>query len=162
VARYDAGLVTSEVNVASGPLDNLRGVFDLMPLAGEEAASNIATRMHGVPTALAQLRQTLNEAAEHGHVAARRQLLEVAHHCAAWADPAQDDFWPGLARRAIAAGPLPETLSATLTENAEACRAATHDFGAYLRDELAQRGRENEAVGRELYSVASRYFLGAT
>jgi uncharacterized protein (DUF885 family) len=162
VERYDAGLVTSEVNVVSGPLNNLRGVFDLMPLAGEEAAANIATRMHGVPTALAQLRQTLNEAAEHGHVAARRQMLEVAHHCEAWVDPAQDDFWPGLARRVIDAGPVPETLAAQLNENAEACRAATAEFGTYLRDELAQRGRENEAVGRELYGIASRYFLGAT
>jgi uncharacterized protein (DUF885 family) len=158
---YDAGLVTSEVNVVAGPLNSLREVFDLMPLAGEDAAANIAARLHDVPIALAQLRQTLSEAAEHGHVAARRQMLEVAHHCESWADPAQDDFWPGLARRVMDAGSLPDTLTTKLTESAEHARAATAEFGAFLRDELSARGRENEAVGRELYAIASRSFLGA-
>src|SRR5689334_12839166 len=51
---YDAGLVTSEVNVITGALHNVRSVFDLMPIGGEEATRNIAKRLHAVPTALAQ------------------------------------------------------------------------------------------------------------
>jgi uncharacterized protein (DUF885 family) len=160
--RYDAGLVTSEINVTAGALNNLRGVFDLMPLEGEQNAANIAARMQAVPTALTQLRQTLAEAADHGHIAARRQLLEVAHHCDAWADPAADDFWPGLAQRTVAAGPLPDSLADDLERAAAAARSATVEFGAFLRDELAPRGRENEAFGRELYALCSNYFLGAT
>ncbi len=161
--RYDAGMVTSEVNVVAGPLNDLRGVFDLMPLAGESAASDINARLHAVPTALTQLRQTVLEAADHGHVAASRQILEVAAQCDAWADPARDDFWPGLARRireANAQG-LPDGLVEDIDTAAAASRAATAEFGRFLREELAPRGRENEAVGRELYGLASRNFLGA-
>ena len=40
-------------------------------------------------------------------------------------------------------------------------RAATAEFGEFLRDELAPQGREKEAAGRERYALASRYFLGA-
>jgi uncharacterized protein (DUF885 family) len=160
--RYDAGLVTSDINVTSGALNALRGVFDLMPLTGEEAASNIAARLHATPVAIAQFRQTLTEAAEHGHVAAQRQLLEVARTCDAWIDPEQDDFWPGLARRTAEASELPASLVDELNQGAEAARAATAEFTAFLRDELVPRGRPNEAFGRELYQLASRYFLGAT
>ena len=34
LARYDAGDVTSELNVISSPLHGLRQVFDLMPMEG--------------------------------------------------------------------------------------------------------------------------------
>ena len=34
-------------------------------------------------------------------------------------------------------------------------------LGRFLGDELAPRGREEDAVGREHYELASRYFLGA-
>ena len=159
---YDAGLVTSEVNVVAGPLNNLRGVFDLMPLAGETAAANIAARMRQVPTALHQLQQTLTEAADHGHVAAQRQIIEVAAQCDAWADPDKDDFWPGLAGRVCGAGELPGTLVDDLNRGAAAARAATAEFGRFLRDQLAPHGHEREAVGREHYALASRSFLGAT
>src|SRR5258706_10912723 len=133
-----------------------------MPVAGEEAAGNIAARLHGVPTAFAQLRQTLVEAADHGHIVAQRQIVEVAKQCETWADPDGDDFWPGLANRVSAAAELPDSLVEQLTTSASAARAATTEFGRFLRDELAPRGRETEAAGREVYSLSSRRFLGAT
>ena len=102
--RYDAGVVTSEVNVISGAIHSVRSVFDLMPTAGEEAARNIAARLAAVPNALTQTKRTLLEAAEHGHVSARHQMLEVAKQCDIWIDPDGDDFWPGLTRRVIAEG----------------------------------------------------------
>ncbi len=57
--RYDAGEVTSELNVISSGLHAVRSVFDLMPLAGEEAAGNIAARLAAVPDAFQQYRRTL-------------------------------------------------------------------------------------------------------
>src|SRR5262249_47180528 len=44
---------------------------------------------------------------------------------------------------------------------AEAAREATAEFGRFLRTDLAPQGRDKEAVGRERYQLASRYFLGA-
>ncbi|MGH3683332.1 MAG: DUF885 domain-containing protein, partial [Natronosporangium sp.] len=51
---------------------------------------------------------------------------------------------------------------ARLTAGAVAARDATVEFGRFLRDELAPRGRDKQAAGRERYQLASRYFLGAT
>jgi uncharacterized protein (DUF885 family) len=160
--RYDAGAVTSQVNVISSALHSVRSVFDLMPTAGEEAAANIAARMAAVPTALAQARHALVEAAEHGHVGARKQMLEVAKQCDIWVSPDGDDFWPGLVRRVRSAGDLPDSVGEDLDRAAEAARQATLDYARFLREELAPLGRDKEAVGRERYQLESRYFLGAT
>ena len=138
---YDAGVVTSEVNVITGALHAVRSVFDLMPTAGEEAAAAIAARMAAVPAALAQTRRTLLEAAEHGHVSARHQMLEVAKQCDIWVAADGDDFWPGLARRVSADTELPDSLAADLERDAAAARTATADFARFLRDELAPLGR---------------------
>jgi uncharacterized protein (DUF885 family) len=158
--RYAAGEVTSQLNVLSSGLHNVRSVFDLMPIAGEPAAADVASRLGQVPRVLAQFRQTLDHAAGQGHVAARRQIIEVARQCDTWTDPAGDDFYPGLAARVQAAAPLPEALRADLSRGAAAANAATADFARHLREELAPRGREKQAVGRERYQLASRYFLG--
>jgi uncharacterized protein (DUF885 family) len=167
--RYDAGARTSDLSVLSGGVHAVRSVFDLMPLEGEEAASTIATRMAAVPTAFAQSRRTLLEAAANGHVAARQQILEVAKQCDIWVSVDGDDFWPGVARRtaeatATAAGtaPLPDSLVDDLETAAAEARTATADFARFLREELAPLGREKQAAGLERYRLASRYFLGAT
>jgi uncharacterized protein (DUF885 family) len=161
-ARYEAGDVTSQLNVISSALHGVRSVFDLMPLSGEPAASNIAARLAQVPRAVAQIRQTLNTAADAGHIAPRQQIIEVAKQCDIWVNPDGDDFFPALAARVQAAGPLPDTLRAELDRAAAAAATATAEFGQYLRTELAPRGREKQAAGRERYELASRYFLGAT
>jgi uncharacterized protein (DUF885 family) len=158
---YDAGATTSELTVLTGALHSVRSAFDLMPTEGEQAASMIASRLDAVPSALAQSRRTLLEAAEHGHVAARRQILEVAKQCDAWVAVDGDDFWPGLAQRVMSSTPLPAALAEELERGATAAREATADYGRFLRDELAPRGREREPVGRERYELTSRYFLGA-
>jgi uncharacterized protein (DUF885 family) len=146
---------------ASG-LHNTRVVFDLMPLAGEEAAANIASRLDGVPEVLRRYQRTLLEAARQGHVAARHQIVEVAKQCDVWTDPAADDFWPGLARRVVASGPPPASLVSRLERGADGARAATVEFGRFLRDELAPLGGEKQAAGPDRYRLASRYHLGAT
>jgi uncharacterized protein (DUF885 family) len=157
--RYDAGDITSEINVIASALHGVRGCFDLMPLDGEEAAANIAARMAAVPTALDQWRRTLLEAAAHGHVAPARQIAEVGKQCDVWADPRGDNFYPALAERAGVG--VSEALQAELHRAADAARTATIAMGAFLQNELAPRGREKEAAGRERYELASRYFLGA-
>ncbi len=157
LARYDAGLSASDVNVISSPLHGLRMVFDLMPTEGEEAVANIVTRLGQVPRALDQYTRTLREAADAGNVSARAQLVAVAEQCGSWTDPERDDIFHGLVGRLSASG----TLEAELHRNAAAATAATARFGEFLRTELAPRGREKQAAGRETYELASQYFLGA-
>jgi uncharacterized protein (DUF885 family) len=161
LARYDSGEVTSELNVISSPLHAVRSVFDLMPTEGEQAADAIAKRLAAVPTALAQLRRTLAGAADAGHVSARYQIEEVAKQCDIWLDPAGDNFFPGLLERVHSAAELPASLHVDLDRGAAAAAAATADFAAFLRTELASRGSDKQAFGRDRYALASRYYLGA-
>ena len=86
VARetYQAGVTTSDLNVIASWIQNIRAVFDLMPVDGTEARSNLVARMSAVPQAYAGLRQTYQEAAARGQVAARRQVVACAQQCAQW------------------------------------------------------------------------------
>jgi uncharacterized protein (DUF885 family) len=159
LALYDAGDVTSEVNVITGGLHYIRGVFDLMPIGGEEAASNIAARLAAVPEALAQWRRTLARSADEGHVSPRQQMIEVAKQCDIWTDPEGDNFYAALAERAGAGAG--EALRADLTRAAERAREATAETGRFLRAELAPRGHAKQAAGPERYARAIHHFLGA-
>jgi uncharacterized protein (DUF885 family) len=157
VERYDAGDTTSELSTLTSWVQTVRGVFDLMPTDGEEAAANIARRMAAVPRAYRQLSETLLEAARDGRCAARRQVEEVAGQCAAWARPG-DSFYTGLAGRLTA---VPDSLRGELAVAARAAPAATAARGAFLDRELMPLAREKDACGPEVYARASRYYLGA-
>jgi uncharacterized protein (DUF885 family) len=161
LARYDAGDVTSELNVISSGLHSVRSVFDLMPIEGERAASDINSRLAAVPATLRDYKQTLIEAADAGHVSARDQIVEVVKQVEVWLDPAGDNFYPGLAERVVTAGELPASLRADLVRNAEGAKEATAELNEFLRTELVRHGRDKQAVGREHYALASQYFLGA-
>jgi uncharacterized protein (DUF885 family) len=163
LARHEAGEIASELNVLTSSLHDTRMIFDLMPLSGEEAVSNLAARMSAFPEAMRQFQRTLLESARAGHVTSRRQVAAVAEQCDSWADPEADNFWPQLAARVINANPgLPATLARDINESAVQAQQTTVDFAAFLRQELAPLAREKDAVGLERYQLASRYFLGAT
>jgi len=68
---YSSGATNSELNVIASWVQQVREIFDLMPLDGEEALRNLAARMAGVPAAYAGLALTYREAAASGQVAAR-------------------------------------------------------------------------------------------
>ena len=155
VELYDAGVVTSDINVIASWVQGVRQVFDLMPAEGEEAQRNLAARMAAVPGAYAGLRQTYAEAASQGRVAARRQILACARQCAEWSG--SGDFYGDLAGRTGAEG----ALRTDLDRAAEAASAATASLGRFLETDLLPQAPERDAVGRDRYALASRNFLGA-
>jgi uncharacterized protein (DUF885 family) len=63
---------------------------------------------------------------------------------------------------APAEGQLPASLARDLADNANAARVAYDELASFLSSELAPAAGEKDAVGRELYSLMSRRFLGAT
>lgn len=157
----EAGVNRSRMSVLWSPLHEIRGVFDLMPTEGEEAVEAIASRLAGVPAALEGLRVTLADEARRGNVVAARQYAEVAEQVRRWTGQTGEagDFYLGLADRLGAGGTSAD--SAGLRALAGEASAATAAFGLFLSDELEPQGREKEGVGREVYALASRYFLGA-
>jgi uncharacterized protein (DUF885 family) len=161
VECYDAGETTSELNVISSAVHFMRSIFDLMPLSGDSAAANIAARLTAMPRGVEQFKQTLRESADAGHVASRNQMLAIAAQCDAWTDPTVDNFFPGLVERTKSAGPVSDAIASDLDKGAAAARDAVVDFAAFLRGELAAKGGDKDAVGRDRYTLASRQFLGA-
>lgn len=159
VARdlQSSGAVTSDLNVISSPLQEVRQVFDQMPLDGEEAQRNLVSRLREVRAAYTGLRQTYLESAGQGQVAPRRQVAACAKQCSEWAAPATG-YYQGLAGRVQASG----TLRAELDQAAQAASAATAEFGQFLESELLPLAPEPDAAGRERFALASRLFLGAT
>ncbi len=156
---YDAHVTQSEISVISSGLHDIRQVFDLMDTDSNDAWGHIDARLAAVPRTLDGYRETLRQEADGGHVAARRQLAEVAAQVRAWTgqEGTGGSFFVDL----VTGSGVEGTLRAQLDTHAAAATAAFADFGRFIDDELAPRGREVEAVGRELYSLGSRYFLGA-
>jgi uncharacterized protein (DUF885 family) len=159
VETYEAGDVTSALNVIEGPLQDLRSTFDHMDLEGEENQANIAARLARVPDAYEQLKTTLLDSARKGRTSARRQVLGCVKQTRDWTGQrGGTNFWTGLAERTGTSG----ALRADLDRNAAAASAATEDFGRFLTEELLPYAPEKDAAGRERYARASREFLGDT
>ncbi|WP_246210592.1 DUF885 domain-containing protein [Nocardioides piscis] len=153
----EAGLSRSRMSVLWSGLHEVREVFDLMPTDGPEAVADIRARLAAVPAAVEGLRVTLSDEARKGNVAASRQYAEVAEQVRRWTGEVGDggDFFAGLVDRLVSDD------KDELRSLARAASRAFAGFGLFLSDELEPQGRERQAVGREHYQLASRYFLGA-
>jgi uncharacterized protein (DUF885 family) len=154
----EAGLSRPTVSVISSAVHEIREAFDLMPTDTEEQWHSLGQRLAGVPHAVDGFRSTLTEEAAAGRVVAARQYVEVAAQIRNWTGQsgAIGDFFTGLVAGS------PEAMRPDLERAAAAASAAYADFGTFLETELAPRGREKEAVGREHYALASRRYLGAS
>lgn len=158
VERDEAHVEEAQLSVIVSGLHAIRMTFDLMATDGEDAWSAVDARLAAVPAALEGYRTTLLEEARRDNVSARRQIRQVGEQVRSWTSGPGGGFFGGLVSRAGVDG----TLRAALDEHATGAARAFEEFARFLDEELAPVGREVEAVGRERYSLASRYYLGAT
>ena len=160
IALYEAGAHLRDLNVIASPPQDLRSVFDLMPTDTVEDWSLISDRLRSIPAALDGYVQTLRAGIAAGVVPARRQAREVITQIGRYT--ADNGFFASFAHDAAPAeGHLPASLARAVAEHAGAARVAYDELAAFLRDELAPVASEHDAVGRELYALHSRRFLGA-
>ena len=160
LALHEAGAHLRDVNVIASPAQDVRSVFDLMPTETVEDWDVISDRLRGVPVALSGYVQTLREGIRTGVVPARRQVREVITQIARYT--ADNGFFAEFAHEAAPAeGHLPASLARALSEHAGAARVAYDELAGFFRDELLPAASEEDAVGRELYALHSRRFLGA-
>ncbi|MEO6505397.1 MAG: DUF885 domain-containing protein [Terrimesophilobacter sp.] len=159
IERHDAGFEQRDLNVIASPAQELREIFDLMPTATTDDWDSIAKRMHNLPGAMAGYIQTLRSGIAAGNVPAIRQVRQIIIQ--ADKQVADTGFFFHLAQ-----GPgeteLPQSLKADLAAGARESADAYAGLSAFLANELAQHAPEKDAVGRDRYALASRYFLGAT
>ncbi|MBO3664229.1 DUF885 domain-containing protein [Microbacterium stercoris] len=158
---HEAGWHLRDLNVIASAAQDVRQVYDLMPTATVDDWAVIATRMSAIPDALDGYTETLAEGISRGIVPAVRQVREVAQQVARYS--AEDGFFADLAGRAAPEnGTLPESVKADLDRAATAARAAYDRLADFLSGPLANAATETDAVGRDLYALHSRRFLGAS
>jgi len=161
VEKHEAGFNQRDLNVIASPAQELRDIFDLVPTDTEDDWANVAKRLHNLPAAMDGYIETLRSGIASGNVPAIRQVREVL----AQANKQVADtgfFFEFTAGAKAGDAELPASLSADLAAGAKESAAAYAKLAGFLKDELAQHAPEKDAVGRELYALASRSFLGAT
>ena len=158
---HDAHIESSRVSVLADASHEIREIFDLMPTDTPDAWRNIATRLRTIGVPLQQVRQTLAEEADQGHVSAKRQIAGSIEQIQGWTgQTGSADFFAGLA--AAVPAEYGDTLVAEIGEAADTARREYADFAEWLGAELAPKAPSLDAVGEERYALGSRYFLGAT
>lgn len=157
----DAKWHLRDLNVIASHAQDIRSAFDLMPTDTTDDWSVISTRLGAVPAAIEGYVESLRAGIEQGVVPARRQVVEVATQIGRYTE--DTGFFASFAAEAAPAeGQLPASLARELADNANAARVAYDELARFLGTELAPAATEKDAVGRELYALHSRRFLGAT
>jgi uncharacterized protein (DUF885 family) len=161
IESSDAGLWMRDVNVIASPAQGIRDILDLMPTDTEQNWSDISGRLNNLPGAVDGYIETLRLGIEKGVVPAKRQVREVIDQ--AKKHGAGDGFFHNFTGSASLAEqkPVPDSLKADLARGATASAAAYEKLAAFLADELLPAAQEVDGVGREIYALQSRRFLGA-
>jgi uncharacterized protein (DUF885 family) len=157
----EAGLWMRDVNVIASPAQGIRDILDLMPTDSEQNWSDIAGRLNNLPTAVDGYIATLRLGIEKGVTPAKRQVREVIEQ--ARKHGAADGFFHNFTGSASLAEqqPVPESLKSDLAKGAAVSAAAYEKLASFLTDELLPAAQDEDGVGRELYALQSRRFLGA-
>ena len=155
---YQAGAPWRQLSNFDSPISFIRMAFDLCPRGTPEDWERIATRMSRVPESLEGFTTSLRHglAPDRSRRAARR-----------WSAPTRRPRWaastgtdaPYFARIA-AEQPHDDALAARLQRGRPAATEAYAAMARFLREEYAPRAPETDAVGRELYAIGIRRWLG--
>jgi len=158
---HTAKLHERDVNVIASPAQGIRDTFDLMPTATEADWATIAEKLGNLPGAVDGYIQTLRQGIADGVVPARRQVIETATGVRRHADPLGFFFDFTGSAALEGGGSLPDSLKSELHKGAQASAAAYAKLAEFFELELAPKASEQDGVGRELYTLQSRRFLGA-
>jgi uncharacterized protein (DUF885 family) len=155
---YQAGAPWRQLSAFDSPLSFIRMAFDLSPRETPDDWERIATRMSRVPDALAGFTQSLRHGLATGRIAARRQALVCAEQAATLGglDGGREPYFAGIAAGAA----HDDGLSERLRQGARAATDAYAGMSRFLLEEYAPQAPDADAVGRELYAIGIRRWLG--
>ncbi len=156
LARLDSGWAAADLNSVESPLQDLRMVFDLMPVETTEDWAVVARRLAALPAAVQQYLAGLDDAAAHGRVSAARQVRLAAALARTWAGT---PHVPGYFSTFTA--PAPAELRAELDRAVESAHDALLHLADHVERKLLPRAPQLDGVGRERYAMESRCFTGA-
>lgn len=159
IALDDAGESMRALRIIGSPFQAVRNVFDIMARQTDNDWQIVASRLELVPSGLEGVKTSLAETTRRGLPPARRQVLACAEQGATWAGRRQHR--PYFASLVDSYAGDDEALEGRLTAAAQAATEAYGALGDWLRDELAPLATLEDAVGRDRYTLASAYTLGA-
>jgi uncharacterized protein (DUF885 family) len=158
---HESGWDAAELNNIASPAQDIRAIFDLMPIDTAEHWEHIAGRAANVPAAVDGYIASLRSAKDAGKISAARQVRIVIEQTRKYA--ADNGFFAKLAAGARLDGkPLPAGLQRALDAGTAEARSAYSRLASFLETELLPLAPEKDDVGRDRYALASRAFLGAT
>ncbi|WAC68991.1 DUF885 domain-containing protein [Microbacterium sp. SL75] len=160
IEQHEAKTHLRDLNVIASPAQDIRSTFDLMPTATVDDWSTISARLKALPGAIDGYISTLRQGISEGIVPARRQVTEVVTQIARYTSDT-GFFAEFVGEAAPDEGQLPASLARDLSTHANAARVAYDSLASFLSSELAPVAGETDAVGREMYALHSRHFLGA-
>ena len=162
VEQHEAGLDLANLNNIASPVQTLREVFDVAPTATVEDWQDIAARLEALPDALGGYTAGLRSALATGWRPAIRQVRAAAGQAGEFA--ADGGFFSTFARRPVTeqGAPVPAAVAHRVRAGAGVAAAAYGELAGWLTAELAPVARPDDAVGRELYPLHARGFLGTT
>lgn len=157
----DAQLHLRDLNVIASPAQGIREIFDIMPTSTVDDWDDVSSRLKALPGAVSGYIETLRLGIERGITPAKRQVREVFEQAKKYG--ADEGFFVELAATAAPEkGQLPASLASDLATNAGQAAVAYRSLADFLAHELEPVAQEKDAVGREIYALQSRRFLGAT
>lgn len=160
IEQHAARTHLRDLNVIASPAQDIRATFDLMPTATTDDWATISQRLRALPAAIDGYVETLRRGIAEGVVPARRQVTEVVTQIGRYT--ADTGFFAEFVGNAAPAeGQLPASLARDLDQNAGAARVAYDALASFLSSELAPVAGDVDGVGREMYALHSRQFLGA-
>lgn len=161
VEIHQAGLDIASFNTVQSPVWSIRQTFDMMPTETADQWSVIAKRLAKVPDAVAGVRASLTYALDQGTAPALRQVTKVAEQCDTWSGLRDGrSFFTTLICDLEGVEGVSNTLRTELVAGAQAATEAYADFSSFLRDEIAPKTPDRDAVGEDAYRLWSRYFTG--
>ena len=160
VELFDAGATTGELNNLASPAQSLRDVFDLMGTDTAADWADISARLNAMPEAVERYISALRSRAAVGAVPPVRQLRAVAEQASQLAG-AEGFFATLTSQPSTAEGMVPQVLHTDLQRGATAAATAYQSLQRMITDELMPAAADHDPVGRDRYTLFSRYFLGA-
>ncbi len=154
VTVYERGKWKNDLNHIYSPFQQARDVFDVMSQEGEQAWSNIATRLETFDQTLEGYRASLAVGLEEGLTAAQRQVQTLIEQARALAG--EESRFGGYPEEASSRGGDPERLTAAVNK----ARVASHEFADWLEHTYLPGATPEDAVGEERYLLGVDDFLG--
>ncbi|MFN8076907.1 MAG: DUF885 domain-containing protein [Kineosporiaceae bacterium] len=162
-ALHEAGEDLRSVGTLFSPLQSLRSVFLLMPLASVSDWETVQRRLQALPEAVDSYRRSLAEGLAQDVLAGPRQVEAVLEQVAQWLAPEPGGWFSGFVQGSAQVDGVSAALQSGLAEAATAATAAVAGFRSWLGEAYlpAARSHGSDVAGEARYRRWARYWTGA-